>query len=255
MCNSKYHSPSCTCGFGGYGHRGRRGPSYSIANATYSYPQRSVNTTSPKDLFLERYPEFTKTRRVTACFVNPNATCPVCGERVFYYQNETSSRVFFDELGPPWPKHPCTDTRLISGPVAGTQSGQTFGIRNQPAIAEIMTWQEDGGTSFEAVFATTYGTSPWPLAVIMKRMKSGRRVFIAAKVLKQGRTTKVYLSCGALPKCCKKGFLIAVGKRMISLIDTATLSPVEVEIKRYRGAKPFLDAMDEADTDENSGDP
>lgn len=38
-----------------------------------------------------------------------NAQCPVCGALVYFYANEHGSRVFFDELGPPWPKHPCTD--------------------------------------------------------------------------------------------------------------------------------------------------
>lgn len=40
----------------------------------------------------------------------PNARCPVCGAEVFFYQSPFGGRVFFDELGPPWPKHPCTDT-------------------------------------------------------------------------------------------------------------------------------------------------
>ena len=43
-------------------------------------------------------------------FVNPNATCPVCGEQVFYYESPFGGRVFFDELGPPWPKHGCTSS-------------------------------------------------------------------------------------------------------------------------------------------------
>lgn len=51
-----------------------------------------------------RAPSFT-IRSITI----PNAACPVCGEVVFFYQNAFGSRVFFDELGPPWPKHPCTD--------------------------------------------------------------------------------------------------------------------------------------------------
>ncbi len=42
-------------------------------------------------------------------FVNPNALCPVCGDMVFYYEHSNGSKVYFDELGPPWPKHPCTD--------------------------------------------------------------------------------------------------------------------------------------------------
>ena len=53
----------------------------------------------------------------------PNAKCPVCGMSVFFYQNSFSSQVFFDDLGPPWPKHPCTDnshsrrdTRSIHAP-------------------------------------------------------------------------------------------------------------------------------------------
>lgn len=52
----------------------------------------------------------------------PNASCPVCGASVFFYQSPTGGRVFFDELGPPWPKHPCTiaataaiTTRVSSG--------------------------------------------------------------------------------------------------------------------------------------------
>lgn len=42
-------------------------------------------------------------------YVNPNASCPVCGDRVFYFQSRHGGRVFFDALGWPWPKHPCTD--------------------------------------------------------------------------------------------------------------------------------------------------
>ena len=44
-----------------------------------------------------------------AAWINPNATCPVCGKLVYFYQNRAGSRVFFDELGKPWPKHPCTN--------------------------------------------------------------------------------------------------------------------------------------------------
>ena len=43
-------------------------------------------------------------------YVNPNAKCPVCGEDVYFYQSPYGGRVFFDDLGPPWPKHPCTSS-------------------------------------------------------------------------------------------------------------------------------------------------
>lgn len=47
--------------------------------------------------------------RSAISYVNPNAHCPVCGKIVFYYQSPNGGRVFFDALGWPWPKHPCTD--------------------------------------------------------------------------------------------------------------------------------------------------
>src|SRR6185436_1907844 len=46
-------------------------------------------------------------------YVNPNARCPVCGADVYFYQSPYGGRVFFDELGPPWPKHPCTDSSIL----------------------------------------------------------------------------------------------------------------------------------------------
>lgn len=33
--------------------------------------------------------------------------CKICRRKVFYYSNDCGSRVFFDKLGPPWPKHDC----------------------------------------------------------------------------------------------------------------------------------------------------
>jgi Uri superfamily endonuclease len=41
-----------------------------------------------------------------------NAKCPVCRNPVYFYQSPDGGRVFFDDLGPPWPKHPCTDNPL-----------------------------------------------------------------------------------------------------------------------------------------------
>jgi hypothetical protein len=44
---------------------------------------------------------------------------------VFSYQNSAGSRVFFDDIGPPWPKHPCTALPVLrkSGPTPSTTTG------------------------------------------------------------------------------------------------------------------------------------
>ncbi|MPW37307.1 hypothetical protein [Vibrio sp. B1Z05] len=50
-------------------------------------------------------------------FQMPNAQCPVCGAMMFYYEHSNGAKVYFDVLGPPWPKHPCTDNPIhLSAP-------------------------------------------------------------------------------------------------------------------------------------------
>jgi hypothetical protein len=46
-------------------------------------------------------------------FTIPNAPCPKCGIPVFFYASPYGGKVYFDELGPPWPKHPCMDSSPI----------------------------------------------------------------------------------------------------------------------------------------------
>lgn len=75
-------------------------------------------------------------------FTIPNASCPVCGSSVYFYQSPSGGRVFFDELGPPWPKHPCTDNpsgnvRLLNVDRVLATSGR----HDAPADAQ---WVRDG---------------------------------------------------------------------------------------------------------------
>jgi hypothetical protein len=110
MCNAWNHSYECTCGFGGFGHLGRRGPGIGV---------------------VPRLPLPREWRKYES-YVNPNAKCPVCGDAVFFYQSPDGGRVFFDELGPPWPKHPCTDNSIsrtaasIVAPVASATSSRRY---------------------------------------------------------------------------------------------------------------------------------
>lgn len=69
--------------------------------------------------------------RSVESYVDPNALCPICGASVFYYQSPTGGRLFFDALGWPWPKHPCTDkpaaqSRAVISPRHKIGSGKTL---------------------------------------------------------------------------------------------------------------------------------
>ena len=116
MCNAWNHPPGCTCGFGGEGHLGR-----------------SIGFTGGH---FARVPRILP---VYESFVNPNARCPVCGDEVFFYQSPDGGRVFFDELGPPWPKHPCTDSQSVPGALNPAKLPS-------PALAPL--WKKKGWRPF-----------------------------------------------------------------------------------------------------------
>lgn len=77
-------------------------------------------------------------------FVNPNARCPVCGDRVFFYRSPYDGKVFFDELGPPWPKHPCTDNAGWHSPVP---LSKTSAYETEDSEQEAQ-WQRSGWEPF-----------------------------------------------------------------------------------------------------------
>lgn len=88
MCNAWNHSSNCRCGWGGEDHSGRR-----VGNFSLSSPLAPPSYATFKS--LESY-------------TRPNARCPVCHASVFFYQSPNGGKVYFDELGGDWPKHPCT---------------------------------------------------------------------------------------------------------------------------------------------------
>jgi hypothetical protein len=126
MCNAWNHSLSCRCGWGGEGHLGRsHGSTLSVVNHSFF----TLNRTARNGGHL-------------TSFVNPNARCPVCGDQVFFYQSPEGGRVFFDELGHPWPKHPCTDN---GRPAAHRAGIQLIGDENNNlAIHLIHKWEDEG---------------------------------------------------------------------------------------------------------------
>ena len=58
---------------------------------------------SPRPVAPPRLPAVTWSTVPT----EPNATCPRCGARVWFFRNKYGGCAYFDSLGWPWPKHPC----------------------------------------------------------------------------------------------------------------------------------------------------
>lgn len=125
-CNAWNHPRNCNCGWGGDTGGGSGTPQ---SDAT--------------KFWLSRIESYT----------NPNAYCPVCGASVYFYQSPSGGRVFFDELGPPWPKHPCTD------------NGKQITLVTAAAISDIARqhpqWDFEGWMPIRMSYGSNLGASYW----------------------------------------------------------------------------------------------
>ena len=86
-CNGRNHPPGCQCEFRG-GHAGTRPPVWRGWRASA----------------VRRY------------ISGPNAVCPECHATVYFVPGPHGGGTYFDCFGPPWTKHPCTDSRRVYSP-------------------------------------------------------------------------------------------------------------------------------------------
>jgi hypothetical protein len=122
MCNAANHPSGCNCGFGG--DTGGGGWHWgSVSNFVENYAPPSFGWARDHGGTVESY-------------VNPNAHCPVCGCPVYFYRSPYNGRVFFDDLGWPWPKHSCTDNR--QEPQRAARPSITARLLREPA------WRREG---------------------------------------------------------------------------------------------------------------
>jgi len=185
----------------------------------------------------------------TARFINPNADCPVCGAPVFFYQNESGSRVYFDELGPPWPKHPCTDTATDSSAqeLEGVSGDWEPRARNRDDIATIQNWISEAAIDPEFdpefLFEWRYGKKPWKVSKIGKRIRGVAGVFLILKGLESSPFKTQFMYCKTLPKCLREGSVVMTKKDALSFLDLASMEPREVPARRIRCASAFVEEL------------
>lgn len=117
------------------------------------------------------------------CFVNPNARCPVCSKPVFFYSNQYGSRVYFDDLGPPWPKHPCTDNpvrKIVDsqnwGAISKRPKGLTIELIENANIAGLFHRKEYGQRKI----------GEWTLLLIEEVLRDQKKNILKAIFLDSG---------------------------------------------------------------------
>lgn len=204
----------------GYLRRSKCGVLHDVAG---HWVNRAATCPSYIDPILERFPELTHTRVTAVRFITPNAKCPVCRNPVWYFQNEHGSRVFFDNIGWPWPKHPCTDSTMDPDcDNRGKCEIVTPIPRTADEIAEIQAWLKLRGTN---------RTSCWEYAMVVNRVYPGLFVL---ELVRNGQ--KKVVKCESLRKVgLQSGYLVSLAKRKMSFFELESMEVKEAQIRCLRG--------------------
>lgn len=117
MCNANNHPPGCNCGWGGVWYGSSGGGGGEFARWLFNKPKAERKTGLQHATMSD----------LSGGFTNPNAKCPVCGASVYFYESPYGGMVYFDELGPPWPKHPCTSRASERTPRRGIRRWSEVG--------------------------------------------------------------------------------------------------------------------------------
>lgn len=177
----------------------------------------------------------------TAQFISPNAECPVCSQPVFYYQNKNGSRVFFDELGPPWPKHPCTSNLHEKAITESFSIKPNF--RSEDEIITVLGGMEIASFYPDVSFEIKYGTKPWLVTKLAERFKSPAGVYFVLNSFENEDVKKIFLFLKKLPGYLKHGSPIFYKREKIAFFDIDKFEQVELSVRRIRSAASFLDEL------------
>lgn len=161
----------------------------------------------------------------SSCYVQPNATCPVCGQLVFYYQNSNGSRVFFDELGWPWPKHGCTDNSKKAD-IRRTSPD----IRPLEVIRFAKQKCSEAQIDIDANFFRRFGTRPPELVIVESHIIRGDKRHVRVRYLDPSKkSTRSFFSVAASIRIAV-GSVASLKDNSISWVDEA-FRPLETEVK------------------------
>jgi hypothetical protein len=197
------HYSNCACGWCVYSDR-PHGPGGGNSGAFRpEFERRDAET------FLKRH----SVNSIAGCYLNPNARCPVCAVPVFFYANRFGSRVYFDDLGPPWPKLPCTDKPLYrTGPV---KFPPAIATRPRGLATELLNAARITGHNVEE--------NPWRMMQVEEVTTEANETKLRLKGLQPDEDV-VVLSIGDA-NGIEKSDVVSVGDGKISYFDMTAFEP------------------------------
>lgn len=159
-----------------------------------------------------------RVRSRIACYVNPNARCPVCDQPVFFYANASGSRVFFDDLGPPWPKHPCTDRR-------GSMERRQIERRSTGLMQELVKAANTIGMLAQPVGQRT-GSTYRPI-VVLGVVRVDTKATITGEYIDTVSREAFKVTVKGTDISLSPGDIIGLQDGIVSYVDPLTLVPMQ----------------------------
>lgn len=205
------HYSDCTCGWC---------VNYGRSRATLADYKHSFRERDARLLLKQR-----GANSVSGCYVNPNARCPCCGAPVFFYANAAGSRVYFDDLGPPWPKHRCTDNPRRSILLNATQTEHRPTRRSKGEVKELLSAASAAGLSRFRSFGKRY-EGEWTLVVILAVDRRGQENRVEGEFLDSETNETFRFTCHSEAPLFEIGEFVSVNGDQISFVDGETLQPV-----------------------------
>jgi hypothetical protein len=194
----------------------RPSSSFSWSSVTWSPPSRPSPSPPPAPVRYVVLPYSSRWQK-------PNAQCPVCGSAVYFWSNPDGSRVYFDEMGPPWPKHPCTDARL-DGSTGGVGSRPAYKMRSMP-----------GQTAHAFDFRQRFDAAPAQAYEIEDVLWNGYASWLHVRRVGWWRRTAVFVVPCPVPRV--PGHLIFVSGGRLSFLHPETLQVLDFPVVTGRQAE------------------
>jgi hypothetical protein len=142
---------------------------------------------------------------------------------VYFYSNQFGSRVYFDDLGPPWPKHPCTDNPRRQIVDQGTSNGSPT-IRPKGLTQELIAAANTVGY-FHCKALGVRAPSEWTLLVIKSIERHDNENRVRAEFLDSPDHDLTEFTCFSAEPIFEVGEYISKKGHEFSFLAKDTLIP------------------------------
>lgn len=165
------------------------------------------------------------------CFVNPNAKCPVCSKPVFFYVNSFGSRVYFDDIGHPWPKHPCTNMPVMRKRAAH-DNWKPITKRKNGEIQELIEAANATGLFLKKKFGILNNPG-WNLLHVENVIRTGERNDVSTTIIDASERRPIKFYCFSNEPIFGPGDFLSFNDRIFSALEKNLFK----EIQFYNGSK------------------